>query len=199
MYRKVTPYRKMTPVVILILGLFILSLPAGAKSLWDDKQGNLYRDNTAHEVGDLLTIIIYEETKASQSVSKGAEQDMEIEAGPGLGIFQFLTGFSAEYGDQNQSRGSTNRQGQLMAKVTVMITEEVSPGVFKVQGEKSITINGEEEKIILTGLVREDDITPQNTVNSVHLAQVEIDYQGKGAMSHKQRTSLFEWLLGWLF
>ncbi|MEC9489229.1 MAG: flagellar basal body L-ring protein FlgH [Halanaerobium sp.] len=186
-------------VCLLILSLFTVSLPAGAKSLWNEEQGNLYRDRTAHEVGDLVTIIIYEESRASQQASTDTEQNMEIEAGPGLGIFNFITGFSAEYGDQSGAQGSTDRQGSLSAKVTVMITDEVSPGVFKLKGEKTIVVNGEEEIIVLTGLVREADISPQNTVDSVHLAQVEIDYKGKGAIDHKQKTSIFEWLLGWLF
>ena len=63
-------------------------------------------------------------------------------------------------------------------------------GNLLIRGEQDIEVNNEKQRIALTGLVRPEDITPDNTVASWRIANADIDFVGKGILARKQSPSL---------
>lgn len=186
-----------------ILLLLTLVNTIQASSLWNDELGNIYqdarRDKRARVVGDIITVIIVEEAQATQQASSDSSSQSKIEAGPGLGIFDFFEAFRIGGGDAFDTRGVTTRRGALTAEMSVKILDILDSGNYLVGGHKSIIVNDEEQKISLTGVVRPADITIHNTIKSIYIADVRIEYQGEGVIGDYQKPGLLTRFLRWLF
>lgn len=188
-------------LLILVVCSYSLTVFAD-NSLWSDQAVNLYQDedkNREFRVGDVVTIIIEEDANAVQSANTNTSQESSIDAGSGLGIFDFIKAFGFSYSDQSTADGKTVQSGKLKADITTIIKEVLPSGNFRIAGTKEIKINGEEQIIRLSGIIRPEDITPENTVSSKKVAEASIDYQGKGVVADKQKPGLLERLLNWIF
>lgn len=177
---------------LLIIFLFFLTCyPLPAKEFT-----SLFVTPKASEVGDTLTIIISEFSTASQTANtdfeKSTEANGEIELpgeAPSVGW-----GYSTDY----KGSGSTRRRGSLNAKITVQVTEVLPGGNLKVKGRKTVRINQEEQIISLEGIIRPEDIGPNNTVLSTKIARAHITYDGQGPVSEGRKPGIIVRLLGWL-
>jgi flagellar L-ring protein precursor FlgH len=96
-------------------------------------------------------------------------------------------------------KGSTTQQGQLNARISVVVKEVFPNGTMMVEGTKSITTNKETQNIMITGLIRKEDVRSDNTVLSTHVANAQIKTDGKGMIAQRQRKGVLTWLLDWLF
>ena len=174
-------------------------VPAAAHSLWTDGS-SLYSDNKARQVGDLVTIIIVERAQATQSASTQTGTDASVDFGPILwGGVPLLSGFGAQAGDNFRGGGSTTRGGSLNARMTAMVMEVLPNGNLVIEGRQTIVVNDEEQVIVVTGVVRPQDIQPDNTVLSTFVANATITYHGSGSIGEKQKPGLLTRLLNWLF
>ena len=72
-------------------------------------------------------------------------------------------------------------------------------GNLKVQGDKIVTLNRENQVIILTGMVRQEDISADNSVLSTRLADARVSYKGYGSVSDKQGVPLVHRLFDWVW
>ncbi|MCK8827772.1 flagellar basal body L-ring protein FlgH [Natroniella acetigena] len=169
-----------------------------ATSLWNGND-ELFRDNKANQVGDILTVIITEDATATQQASTDASQNNQADVGAGTGIFDFIRSFGFSQSDSSNATGSTSRSGSLSAEITVQIEEELANGNLKISGTRSVKINDETQDIKLTGIVRPEDISPQNTIESNYIANAEIDYEGKGVIGDRQRQGIISRIVAWLF
>jgi flagellar L-ring protein precursor FlgH len=62
-----------------------------------------------------------------------------------------------------------------------------------IEGRRNIKVNDEDQIIVLEGVVRTRDIAPDNTVNSIYVADARISYSGRGIVSDQQSPG---WLMG---
>lgn len=189
--------RRTTACALLIC--FLFTTPILAISLWDDQAADVYKDKVAREIGDLITIIIVEKSTATQEASTETTQESSVGAGPGLGIFDFVQSFSLKYDDANGAEGETKRQGSLSASITAQVIDKQPNGNLVVRGYKSIVINGENQELEIVGVIRSADITPNNTIQSIYMTDVEISYTGEGIVGDKQKAGLLEKLFNWFF
>lgn len=95
--------------------------------------------------------------------------------------------------------GSTARGGTLEAKMTTRVVEIFPNGNLRIEGRQRIVINGEDQEIVVSGVVRPRDISPDNTVLSTYVADAEIVFNGTGVVGDKQTPGLLTRLLDWLF
>jgi len=102
-------------------------------------------------------------------------------------------------GDNFRGGGSTTRGGSLNARMTAQVVDVLPNGVLRIEGRQTIIVNGEEQVIVVSGLVRPQDIKPDNTVLSTFVADATITYQGTGPIGDKQQPGLLTRLLNWLF
>lgn len=191
--------RKWTLHTLLILILVCcLSLPAGATSLWSNG-GSLFADSRARNVGDLVTLIIVEKSQAQQNAGTTTGQDTVVTFGPGLGFLDILPLLEVGGGDNFRSGGSTSRGGQLTARMTTQVVEVLPNGNLVIEGRQTIRINEEEQVIVVTGTIRPQDISRDNTIMSTFVADANITFEGTGSLGSKQSPGLLTRLFNWLF
>lgn len=184
---------------ILLMGLLLGGqLPAGAESLWSD-QGTLFVDHKAHTVGDTLTILISESSSASRVGKASNAKSGSVSNAAGAGIFHFLASASASGQDSSSSSGSITNSNSVTGKITVQVTGVKPNGNLLISGTQFINQNGEEQKIIITGEVRPDDVTSDNTVLSSYVANAQIKIDGKGPIADKQHQGILTQIFNFLF
>lgn len=168
-------------------------------SLYSDAQGSLFTANKATRVGDILTVVIYEQASAakeaatstgrSSSASVGIPRLFGIETSisdrnPNIDPANLL---SASTNNSFDGSGRTSRQENLSATLTTRVVKVYDNGNMKIDGSKTVRVNNENQIIRLSGLVRQADVTANNMVDSKFILDAEIEYSGKGVVSDKQR------------
>jgi len=189
-------------------------VPPPPGSLWHaEVAGNyLFGDVRARFPGDLLTVLVSEksagkkdattDTKADSSISASVEEFFGI---PAMAVKFLPKGFNpesvvkAKTARESKSDGETERNGSLSASITVSVVGVDPSGNLHVQGDKVITVNREEQYIVLTGIVRPEDIASDNSVVSTRLADARIDYYGRGVVADKQGVPLVHRLFDWVW
>jgi flagellar L-ring protein precursor FlgH len=157
----------------------------------------LFEDIKARQVGDLLTVILDEQTDASKSASTGItkENSTDISAPTILGQNPTLRGnalgTSLESSNDFSGEADSSQSNKLQGSITVTVAEVLPNGNLRIQGEKWIAINQGDEYVRLRGIVRPVDIGPGNTVFSTQVADAQIIYRGKGATADSNA-------MGWL-
>lgn len=190
--------------ILLILAVLLL-LPFTIKVYGGDfgQASSLFTDIKAHEVGDILTVLIYEQSQASTKVEAKTEKSTKasVSGGPGIGTLDFIPLFSAD--GENKStfdgKGENKRDGSLRAKMSVTVIDVRANGDLIIEGSRTIGISGERETLTLTGVVRQKDISPKNTIDSYMIADAEIHYTGKGNNNTAARPGFVTRLINWLF
>lgn len=169
--------------------------PNSGGSLFADAYGvSLYGDKKAKRVGDIITVILDEQTqgrKSSQSnTSKSTAATIAAPTVGGIGPIDQLG--ATLQGDRSFSgSGGADQSNSLSGNITVTVSEVLPNGVLRVRGEKWITLNTGAEFIRIQGMLRPDDINLDNTVSSQKLADARISYSGAGAVAASSKQ-------GWL-
>lgn len=176
------------------------SMPAIAnerESLIDPNQyRGLAADHRAYRVGDIVTIYVLEATRAKSQAATEAGSDLDLD----VGLSSPSTQYNANLGlsGNNASGAQTTRIGELRTQVSAQVTAVESNGSLRISGEQSLIVNGERQKIRITGLVRPEDIDAGNTVWSNRIANADLELLGVGVVSESQRQSIFYRIFKWL-
>ncbi len=190
---------------ILIIVFILVLLPFALKVKGEEygQFQSLFTDIKAHKIGDVITVIISEQNRASNQVSSKSEKSTDVEAqgGPGAGPLDFipLFGFDASNKNSFDGKGENSRNNSLRAKMTVTVTNIKPNGDLIIEGMRTLGISGDKETIVLTGVVRQKDISPDNTIDSYQIADAEINFTGKGQSQSGSRPGFITRLFSWLF
>ena len=172
-------------------------------SIWQTASGSLTDDVKARRRGDIITVVISETASASKEAKTGTSRDSSLSAGmPNMlglentGVFKnnfadLSKIINASSSTKFQGAGSTSRQENLNATITARVLDVLPNGNLMIEGRRNIKVNEEDQIIILEGTVRSRDIAPDNTVNSIYVADARISYSGRGIISDRQSP-------GWL-
>jgi flagellar L-ring protein FlgH len=186
---------------VLWISLLVMSLSINfvvqAESLYDPKSfQSLVADKKAFKVGDALTVMVVESARAESRAGTGSENSSKI----GLGVQDTIVSKNVGFNVGGSSGGDavTSRHGFLSAQLAVVIREIDPNGILYVVGEQTIIINGEEQKIMISGGVRQEDIATNNTVISSRLTNAHIEFSGEGVVGEAQRTGVFYQVFQWL-
>ncbi|NPV53849.1 MAG: flagellar basal body L-ring protein FlgH [Firmicutes bacterium] len=188
-----------------ILGMGTLpAARAAAESLWKDGTPSLFVDHKARNVGDLVTVLIMEHAVASNKAQTSSGNKVGAGLDQGTGLLEFIP--EAGLGAQSRFAGSksTSRSGSLVAKMSARVVEVLPDGNLKIQGSQALVINNEKQNIVVTGIVRPEDIGADNTVMSTYVADAEIRYEGKLEVAERQGilgylSRFFSGLVGLIF
>jgi len=172
---------------------------AEAKSLWSDRNWNMFADKKARNVGDILTIVISESTTQTASKSRSNSKEGSVNIGAGTGIFKFLATAAASGSDSFTATGTASDTSSFSGQITVTVVEVLPNDNMVVEGTQSIWQNRDEHKITLRGIVRRDDVTMNNTVLSSRVADATIKFDGKGPLNAKQRQGILTQIFNILF
>ncbi|NLL42501.1 MAG: flagellar basal body L-ring protein FlgH [Firmicutes bacterium] len=193
-------HRRLLGKVIMVFVLLTMSAGVLAQSLYPTDAPSMFEDRKARRVGDLVTVIIVEQATARQTASTSAGKDSEVSVGPGMGVLADLIPLiRLGGGDSFSSDGSTTRGGSLTANLTTRVAEVFSNDTMRIEGSQKIVINGEEQEILISGLIRSRDVSPDNTILSTFVADAEIAFAGTGIVADKNKPGILTRLLNWLF
>lgn len=197
--------------LILIAGIALLSTFAQGQVTGDkENPGSLLKsdytnplmDMVARRVGDILTVIIQEETIANYSASTQASKSDSGGFTPTF-VVDFFTRifrpFSASSTSAQKGDGTTTHKNKMDSKMSVVVKSVMPNGNLVIEGNRSLTTNRETQTITLSGVIRPFDVQPDNTVISTKMADAKISFAGKGSIQDKQRKGLINQLLDWLF
>ncbi|MBS1705328.1 MAG: flagellar basal body L-ring protein FlgH [Armatimonadetes bacterium] len=171
-------------------------------SLYSDSKGNPFTDRTARGVGDILTIIINEATKATYSASTTASKTDSNSVGVQLFnklLERLIRPWSTSGSSSNSGSGTSNRTGQVTAKMTAIVKQVMPNGNLVIEGTRTVVVNKEVQTFKISGVVRRDDVRSDNTVLSENIAEGDIRMEGKGLIADRQRRGLLTRVLEWLF
>jgi len=183
----------------LLLALVLAcAIPAVAASLYDERSYRpLIADNKAFRVGDVVTVQVIENASASSASDTTTRRTNDLQGSVTHPSGKIATADLALAG-QFDGGGTTERNGKLVAQITVTVKEVLPNGDLKVGGEQHLTIDNESQRIYLEGRVRPQDISDANLVASTRLADARIVYLGDGDLSERQRRSWWRKLVDWL-
>lgn len=157
------------------------------------RQGEPYRsffsDRQAFREGDMLTVVITESAAATSTARTRTDKGDRVGAslaheGP------VESAISLEANNRFSGGGEIQRTGRLLGRLTAVVDGIDTNGNLHITGEQTIYINNEEQRIALSGLVRPEDIEPDNTLQSWRIAAAKIEFKGDGILARKQSPGL---------
>lgn len=159
-------------------------------SLFQQNSVSLFEDPKPYRIGDIITIKLQESTSASKSAGTSSiKEDEYTMAAPvmfglnpthnGSNLFEMNVAPEREFNGEADSSQSNSLSGEI----TVTVVDILPNKNLVVQGEKWFTLNQGKEYIRIAGVVRPQDVSPDNTLASSKLADAQIAYSGEGFLA----------------
>ncbi len=165
-------------------------------SLWNGSQNgtNLYSDNVAYQLNDIVTIIVNDQTQAQDSSGTTLSKNSSGQGSIAFGNLATAkpTGYQGSNVESFNGGGGVAESGQISTMIEAQVVRVFPNGNLEVKGEREVSINGETRYILIKGIVRPIDISPGNTVLSSQIADPRIWINGEGPVKWQQRP-------GWLY
>lgn len=184
-------------MLILGIGLVLVFVSSvGAASLWTDDGwfSDPYGDQRARKVGDVVTVVIEENTKGNNTASSSGQNTTSIALEQGEGIFDFLP--SAKFGSSSSRKNNRSYQRGIVLQgiITCQVVEVLENGNLKIAGRKEVFLNKERETVYLEGIISPRALSADNTVSSTQVVDAVIRLEG--TLKPKQRSGLLGVLEG---
>jgi flagellar L-ring protein precursor FlgH len=174
-----------------------------AQSLWhDDVSKTMYADKRGVNVGDILTVVVQENTTANKNNETATERQSSLSAA--ITSFLYSPGASGALTKGGQlpqlaynsdakhdGKGAINNSESIVAHIAVRIMDVLPNNNLVIEGKRETSFGGENQTIILRGVVRGDDVLSDNTVLSYNVADATIQIIGKGTITDSQNKGWF--------
>ena len=178
--------------------------PAPGAIFQADSGFDLYRDRRARRAGDILLVRIVENSSGAKKAYTKTERTSAVEGGVTslFGIEKWISDRNARFTPSAKSlkadltndfegKGETRRNSTVTATISARVVDVTPVGNLVLRGFRQVRVNDETQHIILSGVVRPEDVAADNSVLSTQLADARIEYNGTGILSDKQQP-------GWL-
>jgi len=172
-------------------------------SIWQASSIALTEDGKARRIGDIVTIIVTETASASKQAATATGRSSQISAGIpnmlGLEESKIITSnfadlsklLNASASSKFDGSGSTSRKETLSATISAKVIDVLPNSNLKIEGRRNVKVNYEDQIVTVKGTIRQRDITAENTINSIYVADAQISYSGEGIITDRQKP-------GWL-
>jgi flagellar L-ring protein precursor FlgH len=166
-------------------------------SLWRNGSRAFFKDQRAHQVGDILTVTVNLNDKAV--IANETQRSRENKEDSGIDNFFGksklpLTGvpipgrlLTADSTASSDGKGSVNRSEALITNVAAVVTQVLPNGNLVVEGKQEVRVNFEVRELVVAGIVRPEDIQSDNTIDSTKIAEARIAYGGRGQITDVQQ------------
>jgi flagellar L-ring protein precursor FlgH len=169
-------------------------------SLWRTGARSFFNDQRAAKIGDILTVNIEIEDSAqlnnttarsrTSTTETGVQALLGLEANiqkvlPGTPSLDPAVGFDSS--SASNGTGSVNRQEKVNLTVAAVITDRLPNGNLVIGGSQEVRINNELRELLVSGVIRPEDIASDNTIEHTKIAEARISYGGRGDISQVQR------------
>lgn len=174
--------------------------PPAPNSLWRAGSRSFFNDQRASRVGDILTVNIEIDDKAEVSNSSNRSRTGTTTAGvnhffgleniPGRVLpngFDPSTMVDADSSSDASGTGAINRKEKIRLTVAAVVVDRLPNGNLVIAGRQDVNVNAEIRELTISGVIRPEDISPENTINHTQIAEARISYGGRGQISAVQR------------
>jgi len=173
-------------------------------AIYNEASKNIYQDTRAKNIGDILMVKIVETSSGKKKAETTTNRESTFTGGVSA-LFGYEKLFAGPNGSHTPSTssmnaslvsdfsgtGETERDSTVTATISARVVDKSMDGNLVIRGYREIRVNNETQHIILSGIVRPEDISKDNSVLSSYIADARIEYNGTGAISNKQQP-------GWL-
>lgn len=165
-------------------------------SLWGQQGKSLFQDPRATNVGDIVTVIIAIDDKASFDNTSERKRASSANLGLDLGFStpSHTTSLSGDGSITSNSRskgeGTIDRSEKLRLSVAGVVTEVLPNGNLLVSGSQEVRVNYEVRLLNIAGIVRPRDISRNNTIAYEKIAEARISYGGRGRLNEVQQPAI---------
>jgi flagellar L-ring protein precursor FlgH len=173
-------------------------------SLWTDqgRLADLASDYKARQVGDLVRILVVQSLQAENTGNVATDRSFKASSG-----INALAGHIRTSGVENifspissqtlQGKAQASSSSSLRTSLTGRVVALLPGGNLVVEAEREIVMNNEKQTILVRGVVRPGDLSPDNSVPSNAVGNLELEVKGKGVVSEGTRPpNVFtRWLL----
>ncbi len=166
----------------------------------DAAGGSLLADFKAGRIGDLVFVDVVETSSATVSSGADRKRDSGTLGGLSTLIGALPVGGAATAGSvaeglgkrKFEGSGQTERKSNVKARITARVVEVLPNGDLRIQALKLVRVNKETEQMAVTGIVRKTDLAADNSIPTVAIGDLRVDFNGKGVASADNAP-------GWLF
>ncbi len=160
---------------------------------------NLFSDAKAYDVGDIVTINVYENLQGSGRTNTKTSRDHSMDLSvPAPTIMDTkipnkttLFGVNQKSSNTFKGQGDTRRSARLIATITARVVKTYPNGNLYIVGKKIIRINDDTQVLKISGIVNPAYIEADNSIDSSRISDMYVEYNGEGFMTQTQRP-------GWL-
>ncbi len=189
-------------VCVSLVGLLLAPAVRG-DSLWKDEAAKpMFADKRAGNVGDLLTVMVQENNSASKDKNTKTSKTSNMDAAIATFLYSpaasgLLTkggqmpALKYNYKNDFAGGGAINNSESIVARIGVRVVDVLPNRNLVIEGTRETAFSGEQQTIILRGVVNPDNITTGNSVLSQNIADATIKFVSKGALSDSQRKGWF--------
>ena len=174
------------------------SVSYNPNSLWRNGSRAFFKDQRAHQIGDLLTVTVNITDQANFANETQRSRTNKEDSGVtdflgskllGTQAQKVLPGriLTADGSSSSDGKGSIQRQETLVTNIAAVVTQVLPNGNLVVEGKQEIRVNFEVRELIVAGIVRPEDIQSDNTIDSSKIAQARISYGGRGQVMDVQQ------------
>jgi flagellar L-ring protein precursor FlgH len=167
---------------------------ASGYSLWSDSQSALFKDARALNVGDILTVNIQINDKAS--FENKTDRSRVNSSGMNWSTSANFFGYkppetSGDLGSgsdtSTKGKGATERSEKLTLLVAAVVTGILENGNLLISGSQEVRVNHEIRILNVAGIVRPQDVDADNTISYERIAEARISYGGRGRLTEVQQ------------
>jgi len=167
-------------------------------SLWRNGSRAFFKDQRAHQIGDILTVKvkITDQAKLENATARSRtnSEDSGVDNFFGKKKLPIVTQvaipgriLTADSESSSEGKGSIDRKEELTTNVAGVVTQLLPNGNLVIEGRQEIRVNFEVRELIVAGVVRPEDIESDNTIDSSKIAQARIAYGGRGQITDVQQ------------
>jgi flagellar L-ring protein precursor FlgH len=167
-------------------------------SLWRNGSRAFFKDQRAHQIGDILTVKVkitdkakYENETLRSRTNKEDSGVTDFIGSKTIGNVSkaILPGriLTADSTASSDGKGTIDRKEELSTNVAGVVTQVLPNGNLVIEGKQEVRVNFEVRELIVAGIVRPEDIESDNTIDSTKIAQARIAYGGRGQLTDIQQ------------
>jgi flagellar L-ring protein precursor FlgH len=176
-----------------------------SNSLWRPGARAFFRDQRASEVGDILTInlSISDSADLNNKTTRARNDKEDADLTKLLGLESYLSRLlpqmetvdptnTVNLGTQHSTEGNGNIGRKEAIEVTLagIITQILPNGNMVIFARQELMVNFEMREVMVTGVVRPEDIDYTNKIEHDKIAEMRVAYGGRGTLSDLQQPRI---------
>lgn len=204
----------MSHLLLAAAAVVLVAAPARAMSLWTSNAQSMYSDIRALEIGDIVTVLVSENQKTSNKNANTREKELKVGGTidgtntPAAGnkdddhfwhrLARHIPLFGAEINGKSEleRKNNSNNESLLSLAIAAQVVNVMPNGSLIIHGRKSLVVSNDRVILQVSGIIRPNDITKDNTVKSSQLADAHISYTPEFTVNAKKKRSIADRIFG---